>query len=187
MRTNDIPNLISLLRMLLVPPLVWLLLRGEYAFALLLFAIAGISDALDGYLAKNYRWSSRLGSILDPLADKLLLVTAYLTLGWLGRIPAWLVVLVVGRDLIIVAGAVIYHYRVGRFDFVPTVLSKLNTLAQILLILAVLLTESLLPLPNWIIYGFAYTVLITTLLSGLGYVWTWSSRALHAVRGRRRE
>ncbi|MEO5574571.1 MAG: CDP-alcohol phosphatidyltransferase family protein [Gammaproteobacteria bacterium] len=182
MRTNDIPNLISLLRMLLVPPLVWLLLNGEYGFALLLFAIAGISDALDGYLAKNYQWSSRLGSILDPLADKLLLVAAYLILGWLGEIPVWLVVLVVGRDLVIVAGAIIYHYRVGRFDLTPTVLSKLNTLAQILLIFTVLLAKSLLPLPQWIIYGFAYTVLITTLLSGLGYVWTWGSRALRANR-----
>lgn len=179
MRNNDIPNIISLLRMLLVPPLAWLLWQGEYGFALLLFAIAGITDALDGYLAKRYHWSSRLGSILDPLADKLLLVTAYLTLGWLGEIPIWLVVLVVSRDLVIVAGATIYHYKVGRYDLVPTILSKLNTLAQILLILAVLLTKSLLPLPHWIISGFAYTVLITTLLSGVGYVWTWGSRALH--------
>jgi cardiolipin synthase len=183
MHSNNIPNIISLLRMLLVPPLVWLLMQEEYAFALLLFAVAGISDALDGYLAKRFQWSSRLGSILDPLADKLLLVTAYLVLGWLGRIPLWLVVLVVGRDLVIMGGAITYHLRVGRFDFIPTRLSKLNTLAQILLILAVLFTDSVLPLPRWVIDGLAFSVLVTTLWSGLGYVWTWGSRALHAGQG----
>lgn len=183
MHGNQIPNIISLLRMFMVPPVVWLLLQAEYGFALLLFAIAGISDALDGYLAKRYHWSSRLGSILDPLADKLLLVSAYLTLGWLSQIPVWLVVLVVGRDLVIVSGAIIYHFRFGRFDFAPTLPSKLNTLAQILLILSVLLTHSLLPLPSWIINGLAYTVLITTLMSGIGYVWTWGSRAFDARRG----
>lgn len=179
MHSRDIPNAISLLRMLLVVPVVWVILRGAYAYALLLFAVAGISDALDGYLAKRFGWSSRLGSILDPLADKLLLVSCYLTLGILGLIPVWLVVLVVGRDMVIVAGALAYHYRVGRFELHPTILSKLNTLAQILLVLAVLAAGSVLPLPGWVIDAFAYTVLVTTLLSGLGYVWTWSQRALH--------
>ncbi|MEO7558424.1 MAG: CDP-alcohol phosphatidyltransferase family protein [Gammaproteobacteria bacterium] len=183
MRGNQIPNTISLLRMFLVPPVVWLLLQGEYGFALLLFALAGISDALDGYLAKRYHWSSRLGSILDPLADKLLLVSAYLTLGWLGQIPVWLAALVVGRDLVIVCGALIYHVRFGRFDFAPTFLSKLNTLAQILLIFSVLLIHSLLPLPPWVINGLAYIVLITTLMSGIGYVWTWGNRAFRVRRG----
>src|SRR3990172_3309285 len=105
MGLKDIPNIISLLRMALVPPVVILLLNGYYGWALLVFVSAGLSDGLDGYLAKRFGWRSRLGAILDPLADKLLLVASYLTLGWLGQLPLWLVAVVVGRDIVIVAGA----------------------------------------------------------------------------------
>lgn len=90
MNRRDIPNIISVFRILLVLPVVWLLLQQQYTMALVLFAIAGVSDALDGFLAKHNGWESRLGTILDPLADKLLLVCSFLTLAWLGLIPFWL-------------------------------------------------------------------------------------------------
>ena len=91
MRPRDIPNALCVLRMLLVAPVVWLLLAGEYAWVLVVFFLAGFTDGLDGFLAKRFDWRSRLGGILDPLADKLLMVSSYLTLGWLGLIPSWLV------------------------------------------------------------------------------------------------
>ncbi|MBI3345314.1 MAG: CDP-alcohol phosphatidyltransferase family protein [Gammaproteobacteria bacterium] len=182
MQASNIPNAISLGRILLVPPMVVLLLNEYYGAALVLFAVAGVSDALDGYLAKRYGWGSRLGSILDPLADKLLLVSAYLVLGWLGEIPLWLVMAVVGRDLVIVAGGVAYHYLIGSYELEPSLLSKLNTLAQIVLILAMLVTHSVLILPAWLVAALVYLVLVTTLLSGLSYVWTWGVRALRAKR-----
>jgi len=184
MGLKDIPNIISLLRMALVPPVVILLLNGYYGWALLVFVSAGLSDGLDGYLAKRFGWRSRLGAILDPLADKLLLVASYLTLGWLGQLPLWLVAVVVGRDIVIVAGAVAYHYRISQFHPMPSVLSKINTLAQILLIITVLVMHGLFALPAWIMSVLMFTVLITTLLSGLGYVWVWGMRALHAREDR---
>lgn len=183
MQPNHIPNTISLFRMLLVPPMVVVLLNGYYGAALVLFAVAGVSDALDGYLAKRYGWTSRLGSILDPLADKLLLVSAYLILGWMGEIPLWLVLVVVGRDLVIVAGGVAYHYFIGSYELEPSLLSKLNTLAQIVLILAILVTHSVVNLSAGMVASLIYLVLVTTLLSGLSYVWTWGVRALRAREG----
>lgn len=184
MQAGHIPNAISLGRMLLVPPMVLLLLNEYYGVTLVLFAVAGVSDALDGYLAKRYGWGSRLGTILDPLADKLLLVSAYLILGWLGEIPLWLVMVVVGRDLVIVAGGVAYHYLIGSYELEPSLLSKLNTLAQIVLVLGILVTHSVLTLPAGMVAALGGLVLVTTLLSGLSYVWTWGVRALRARRGR---
>jgi cardiolipin synthase len=93
-KPRDIPNLITGLRILLVAPFLWLLLEEHYGAALLLFVIAGISDALDGFLAKYYGWTSELGGLLDPIADKLLLMGAILALGWLNELPGWLVMLV---------------------------------------------------------------------------------------------
>lgn len=130
MNRRDIPNSISVFRILLVVPVVWLLLQQHYAMALVLFAIAGLSDALDGFLAKVNGWESRLGSILDPLADKLLLVCSFLALVWLGLIPSWLFVVVIARDLIIVIGGVAFHLMFGRFEMEPSIISKMNTFFQ---------------------------------------------------------
>lgn len=181
LRNQDIPNLISLLRMLLVMPLVAALLQQHYADALLIFTLAGISDALDGFLAKRNGWKSRLGSILDPVADKLLLMTSYLALAWLGLLPLWLVGVVVGRDLIIVLGAVAYHYTIRRFDLLPSRTSKINTVMQIALVLAVMLQHSLLPGAGEAVHVLIYTVLVTTLASGVHYIWTWGTRALQST------
>ncbi len=185
MNARDIPNAITLLRFLLVPPVVWLLLQGQYALALLVFAVAGLSDALDGYLAKRNGWTSRMGEILDPLADKTLLVSSYLVLGWLGQIPGWLVALVILRDLVILAGATLYHYRVQHVDAAPTLVSKLNTALQILLVLVVMLDAGLWSLPPLWLDTLIVMVLATTLWSGLDYVWTWGRRAWRHGKGQR--
>lgn len=177
MKARDIPNIITALRFLLVPPVVLLLLQERFTAALIVFGVAGFSDGLDGFLAKRYDWRSRLGGIMDPLADKLLVVSSFLTLGWLGLIPAWLVLLVILRDLVIVAGAVFYHMRIEQFEAEPSIASKLNTAAQILLVLAVLYSSGIQVLPAILMDVLLYSVLVTTLWSGFDYVWTWGRRA----------
>ncbi len=179
---RQLPNLLSALRILLVIPIVALLMNHAFGWALLLFAVAGVSDALDGWLAKRYGWTSRLGSVLDPVADKLLLVSSYLVLGALGLVPWWLVVAVLGRDLVIVAGALAYHFLVGPYEMEPKVLSKLNTALQITLVLVVVLNQVLGWLSMQILLLLFWTVLATTVASGLNYVLIWSWRAWKAKR-----
>ena len=178
MKARDIPNVITALRFLLVPPVVILLLQERFTAALIVFGVAGLSDGLDGFLARRFDWRSRLGGIMDPLADKLLVVSSFVTLGWLGLIPAWLVLLVILRDLVIIAGATFYHMRIEQFDAEPSVASKLNTAAQILLVLAVLYSSGIQTLPVMLMDVLLYGVLVTTLWSGFDYVWTWGRRAM---------
>lgn len=177
MKKRDIPNIITAFRFLLVPPVVILLLQDRFAAALVVFGVAGLSDGLDGFLAKRYDWRSRLGGLLDPLADKLLLVSSFLTLGWLGWIPLWLVALVILRDLVIVTGAIFYHMRIEQLDAQPTMASKLNTVTQILLVLAVMFSLGITTLPAQWIDILLYSVLATTLWSGFDYIWIWGRRA----------
>jgi cardiolipin synthase len=134
----SIPNLITLARILLVPVVVWAITAGEMQFAFALFLVAGISDAIDGFLAKRFGMTSDLGAYLDPLADKILIVSIYLSLGFVGAIPLWLVILVVSRDFMIV-GAIILSWLVDRPVVVkPLAVSKVNTAAQLVLACVVL-------------------------------------------------
>jgi cardiolipin synthase len=163
--------------MMLVIPVVMLLFQRQFGWALVLFFVAGLSDGLDGYLAKRNNWSSRLGSILDPLADKLLLVSSIFALGWLALIPFWLVIAVIVRDIVIICGAVAAHFVMGRYEMEPTWISKSNTFFQILLALTVMFSFGLYSLPPLIVEVLIYTVLATTVLSGSDYVYTWGRRA----------
>ncbi|HWU51747.1 MAG TPA: CDP-alcohol phosphatidyltransferase family protein [Tahibacter sp.] len=175
---RHIPNLLTVLRMLLTVPLAWLLRDGRYDAALLIALIAGFSDALDGYLAKRFSWQSRLGGLLDPVADKLLLVVCFVGLAEVGALPWWLALLVIGRDAVIVAGAIAYHNLVGPLTAEPSRLSKLTTALQILLILAVLLHLSrFAEWPQWFNVGLLTAVAAATLGSGIDYVVRWSIRA----------
>ena len=127
----SIPNLITLGRILLVPVVVWAIASGAMLTAFVLFLVAGVSDAVDGYLAKRFNMASELGAYLDPLADKALIVSIYVTLGIAGSIPRWLVILVVSRDIMIV-GAVMLSWLMGSpIKVKPLLVSKLNTAAQI--------------------------------------------------------
>ena len=176
-----IPNALSIFRVLLVAPFAWALADGYYHEALLLFVIAAVTDGLDGFLARFFNWRSRLGAILDPLADKLLLVTTYLALSLTGVFPFWLFVLVLGRDLLIVLGAVLFHRFVGQFDVEPSAFGKLNTLVQILAAVAVMSHQAGVPLPDRTGDLALWAVVIMALISGGHYVAIWGVRAL---RGR---
>lgn len=182
---RHLPNLVTALRMLLVVPLCWLIDAGRYDGALLLAAIAAVSDALDGWLAKRFNWQSWIGGMLDPIADKLLLMAAFVGLAMRGDLPAWLAALVVGRDLAIVAGAVAYHNLVGRFDAAPSLLSKLTTVVQIGFVLF-----ELMGLARWIappdaLRTLAMAVVVAlTIGSGLHYIVVWSVRARRAIAAR---
>lgn len=180
---RHLPNLITGLRLLMVLPLSWLLWVQDYALALTLFFIAGLSDALDGFLAKSFGWTSRLGGLLDPIADKALLVSCYALLTWHGLLPWWLFAVVLGRDLIILGGALAYQVVVAELETAPSVVSKLNTLAQILLVLGVLVDAGWQPLPGLWMQSLIYSVLATGLISGADYVWTWGWRAWNNKRG----
>ena len=116
---KSLPNIISTLRIFLVVPTVYFLLHDQYSYALLLFVIAGLSDGLDGFLARRYGWTTRLGSFLDPLGDKLLMTATYFVLGWLGDLPVWLVAVVIGRDVVIVLGALAYRLLVQDISMKP--------------------------------------------------------------------
>jgi cardiolipin synthase (CMP-forming) len=134
----SIPNLITLARILLVPILIWAITSGETRIAFLLFLAAGVSDAVDGFLAKRFGMATELGAYLDPLADKAMIVSIYVALGVAEAIPRWLVILVVSRDVMIV-GAVILSWLVDRpVKLKPLMVSKANTVAQIALALVVL-------------------------------------------------
>lgn len=177
MTRRDLPNLITGLRILLVGPLVWLMAAGEFAWALGIAVIAGASDGLDGFLAKRYNWKSRLGGILDPVADKLMLVLSFLALGVAGLLPMWLVVLVLLRDAIIVIGAIIFSLTIASLEATPTALSKFNTLLQIVLLLGVLINQILPQFPATAIVVLVIATAVTTAASGLQYVVVWGRRA----------
>lgn len=185
MTRRDIPNLITLLRLLLLVPFVLFLLDGKFAAALVVFAVAGLSDGIDGYLARSHGWTTPLGAMIDPLADKLLMATAYLMLGWLDLIPLWIVALVIGRDLIIITGALAYAHLVSRPEMAPTRISKFNTAAQIIFMISVLTVLAGLELPQWWLKGWLVIMVTATLWSGIDYVWRWSSRAVkeHKEKG----
>jgi cardiolipin synthase len=136
--TLSIPNLITLGRILLVPIVVWAIASGAMDVAFILFLAAGISDGVDGFLAKRFGMTSVLGAYLDPLADKALIVSIYLTLGINGEIPRWLVILVVSRDILIVGGIILSWLMGSPLKIRPLLVSKLNTVAQILFACVVL-------------------------------------------------
>lgn len=182
---RQVPNVLTGLRLLLVPPILVLLVRGVYDWALTLAIVAGVSDALDGWLARRFGWQTRIGGILDPLADKLLLVGTYVTLGALGYLPIWLVVLVVLRDVVIVTGAAVFHFRFEAVQPEPTQLSKLNTAFQLLLALVVMLALAGAPVPNAIQTGLVAIVGVLVVVTMAQYVWIGSTRALKIARDRR--
>lgn len=174
---RHLPNLISVARIILVWPVVWSLLNGRFGLAVLLFLVAGASDGLDGFLAKRFGWSSRLGGILDALADKLLLISTFLCLWWLGIFPWWLVLSILARDLVIVVGATVYNFRIETVQPAPTLSSKLNTFLQIALAAVGVIRLGFGVIPDWFMQTLIWSVMLTVLLSGAGYVREWTRRA----------
>jgi cardiolipin synthase (CMP-forming) len=178
-----LPNALTVLRMLLVVPLAWMIREAHFDAAVLVAAAAGASDALDGWLAKRYGWQSWLGGVLDPIADKLMLVACFVSLGMIDAHPAWLTWLVVGRDVVIVVGAVIYHNFVGRITAQPTLLSKITTCIQIAYVLVQLVhLSSWMQMPSVLLNGLIWLTAACTLVSGVQYVVIWSRKAMRESR-----
>lgn len=181
-RWRWIPNALTFLRILLIAPFASGLLTENYRLALLIFVVAAATDAFDGFLARHFNWRSRFGAIADPLADKALLLTAYLMLTLTGVLPVWLFLLVLGRDLLIVGGALAYHYGIGRFDMQPSLPGKLNTFIQILVVLAIIVLLAGLPMQPWVLESGVLLVAVSAIFSGGHYLLVWGLRAWRARR-----
>lgn len=175
---EQIPNIITTIRILSIAPICWLLWKGAYPSALVLLVLAGLSDALDGFLARRNGWITPLGALLDPVADKLFVVSMFIVFGLKGSLPWWLVALVIGRDIVIVLGALAYRVVRGKLEMRPLMISKLNTGLQILLLGFTLLHVALYPLPSWFNHGLQWGVAVTTFFSGFAYIILWGRYAL---------
>jgi cardiolipin synthase len=189
---RHLPNLISGVRIALVFPAVSAVIDTRYDLALCLVLIAGLSDGLDGLLARSFHWHSQLGAMLDPLADKLLFVSLYVVFAWQALLPTWLVVVLIGRDVVIVGGAIAYRVLVGPFAGGATRLSKLNTGVALLLGLGVLAAAHIgLDYRDSVDSAAAQALVLlgaiafaTAALSGALYVARWSARARTALASR---
>lgn len=168
-----IPNAISLMRIFLIAPIIILFINNEFAWALGLFVIAGLSDGVDGYIAKKYDWNTRLGAFLDPAGDKLLVAWSFGTLAYLGHIPVWLAIVVILRDVIIVAGSFMYHYLVRRLEGDPSFISKLNTGLEFAFLIFVMSKAGFGWPDDITITVVGAAVLVTVVISGYDYVAGW--------------
>jgi cardiolipin synthase (CMP-forming) len=174
---RHLPNIICLVRLALIWPIAIALYDGRYGLALALFVLAAISDGLDGYLAKRFNWISELGKFLDPAADKLLLVTVFVESTWLGLVPWWVTAAAVARDVMIALGALVYRVWFGPLRGRPTIISKINTAAQLLYLMAVMSGAAISFPPQGVLRALALIVFATTALSGLNYVQAFTRRA----------
>jgi cardiolipin synthase len=165
------------MRIALVAPILMLILEGSFGWALALFWLAGFSDGVDGYLAKRFNWHTRLGALLDPVADKLLVAGLFVTLAYTGDIPVWLAATVILRDVVIVVGAAAYNFLVRPVQGEPTRVSKLNTALQLLFLLFVISRAGFGWPEEITLTILGASVLITVVISGVDYVWSWSRRA----------
>lgn len=180
MNLSSIPNILTVSRLVLIAPIVYFLVKHQYETALIIFFIAAFTDAIDGVIARRFGWQSRFGSVMDPLADKAMMISAYLALGWAGLLPGWIVALVLFRDVLIIGGATTYHMTIGRVSMEPSILSKLNTFVQSMLALLVVLFQLMSDVNEQIIPMLIYLTAVTTVTSGFSYVRVWSRRAIEA-------
>jgi cardiolipin synthase (CMP-forming) len=174
---RHLPNLICLGRIALIWPTLAALSVHAYGWAAVCFGIAGVSDLLDGWLAKRFGWTSELGKWLDPAADKFLLVTVFVVAAWAGLVPRWLTAVVVARDVMIALGALTYLAWLGPLEGHPTFASKLNTLVQMAYLFGTLLYYAIGFPPVPLLLLGVWVTLATSVLSGLGYVIEYTRRA----------
>ena len=178
---RHLPNIICLARIALIWPILDGLIAGAYERTLLLFGVAAVSDGLDGWLAKHFAWTSRLGKFLDPLADKLLLVSVFLVLTWLGQVPRLLAVAVVGRDVMIGIGALVFRMAWGPLHGKPILSSKINTLLQISYIFLVVIHAAWAQPPQTVLDALAVATFASVLYSGTAYLYEFTRRALQVA------
>lgn len=177
MSLSWLPNAISISRIALILPILWLFVEGEFGWALTLFLAAALSDGIDGYLAKRFGWETRLGAFLDPAGDKLMIAWSFGTLAYLGHIPVWLAVIVIARDVIIVAGSFLYHYLVRRLEGQPSRISKLNTALEFVFLVFVVAKAGYGWPDEITITVLGAAVLVTVVISGFDYVLNWVRNA----------
>jgi cardiolipin synthase len=179
---RQIPNTLTTLRLLLSVPICLLILDENYAAVLWLALAAGISDGLDGWLARRLDATSRYGAILDPLSDKALLSGAYACFALVGLLPWWVAIVVLGRDSFIVCGALLYHTLFGRYAMEPSSWGKGSTFVQILFALALIGQQVEPVFPGQLLDGLKYLLIFTALASGAHYAWIWGGKALKQGR-----
>lgn len=182
MKLKYIPNAICIVRIILVAPIVWCVLEERYGLALTLILVAGLSDALDGFLARRFDWRTRLGGLLDPAADKLLMFAVFVSLTWLGWVPMWFTAVVIGRDVIIILGTIVYQMTVEPVEGEPTKASKLNTVLQILFLLLTVNHAWTGWPPEIALQVVGAAILVTIVISTVQYVTTGMTR-LRQARG----
>lgn len=170
---HQIPNLLTLARIAAVPVLILFLYEGRYGAALTVFVLAGITDGLDGWIAKRFKCVTRLGSILDPLADKILIVSTYVMLVLAGDLPFWLILLIGFRDLGIIAGVLVLNTLNGHVQMQPSLLSKVNTFLQISLVILVMVERIGLIALEPVAEILLLFVAVTTVASAIHYVYFW--------------
>lgn len=174
-----LPNTITITRIFAMIPLVWYMLEKNYEYALYIALAAGFSDMLDGFLARRFGWEGKLGRILDPIADKFMMLCCYLLFAVQGLIPNWLLIVVLIRDISIITGGVFYHYAILKVDKEsPSLISKFNTTIQILLIVVILSHYSVYQFNILFIDVLIYLVTFFTVASGLHYVYYWGKKAV---------
>lgn len=173
MPLRHIPNLLSIFRIILVIPVIWVLFQGHILWALILFTIAGLTDLLDGWLARRQHWATRVGGLLDAVADKILLTAVYISLWWLDSIPAWLLSMIIGRDILIILCTLLYQAQMKKLDPAPSKISKINTFMQIVLAVFGINQLGSFPIPDALIHSMMIMVVFTIVLSTIGYIKTW--------------
>jgi cardiolipin synthase len=182
---RHVPNALTLLRILLIPVLVALLFRQRYEAAFAVFFFSAISDFADGVIARRWNARTRFGAIADPLADKMTMLAVTLALTAQALLPVWLAAAIVARDIVIVAGAVAYHFVVGRYDMAPTFSSKLNTALQFLVLAVVLGDAAGILGAGAVLPALVWILLATIVASGAQYVWIWAHKAVEHHVGRK--
>lgn len=176
-RLRHLPNALSLLRLLMAVPIALLVVYDESVLAMALFIAAGATDGIDGWLAKRYRWQSQLGGWLDPLADKALVLSVCIALTAHGDLPYWLLGLIAIRDLVIVSGAVAFHFNYAPLHAAPTIVGKITTAALLLLVVLLLWQNVQAQIPTWLIETLILACAGLLLVSGVDYVRRWSIKA----------
>jgi len=180
----NVPNFITLIRLALVPVVAYFVVTEKFATATAIFLVAALSDLADGYIARRFRLTSRLGTVLDPVADKLNMVVTTVLLAWLALLPLWLAIAIVTRDVLIVAGALAYRFALGPVKIAPTRLSKVNTFLEFaLLVLVMAAAAGWIETGGWMTAAFL-VVFATVVASAAQYAWLWGRKAIGRARAR---
>lgn len=173
---SQIPNAISCLRIVLIWPFLSSLLNQNYEMAFVLFTIAGLSDGLDGYVARRFDWTSRLGRFFDAIADKLLLLTSFIALVYLNKLPLWLISILISRDIYIMIGVCVYYCLFKKLDLKPSFIGKVSISLQIGLIFLLLFEVVFSTLPQLFIQVVIAVIIVSALISLLDYLYAWSKK-----------